>query len=220
MARTSADPWRVAATVALGVALLVFWGSPLLYPLKLTVVFFHELSHAIAAWATGGQVLRIGLGMDESGVTLTQGGWPLIILNAGYVGSLLWGVGLLIVGRKSGWSRPALGLLGALLGIVTLGYVRPFVSFGFLFAGVVAGALVVAARKLSEHASGVIVQTLGTFSILYALLDIRSDVLSTGGAAVSDATMLAHATGIPAFIWGFGWIAAGIATLWGCRRWL
>jgi hypothetical protein len=218
MARTAADPWRVTATVLLGLVVVAFWGNPLLYPLKLTVVFFHELSHAIAAWLTGGEVLRIGLGIDESGVTLTRGGWPLIILNAGYFGSLLWGVGLMMASQRTGWSRPMLGLLGGLLGLVAVGFVRPFVSFGFLFALLVSGALIATCRRVSEATAAAIVQALGTFSVLYAVLDIRSDVLSTNGAAVSDATMLAQATGVPAFLWGFGWIIAGGTTLWMLRR--
>ena len=220
MAKQGADPWRIAITVLLGVAMLVFWDSAVLWPVKIVVVFFHELSHAIAAWLTGGEVVSIGLGMDQSGVTQTIGGWHFIILNAGYVGSLLWGVGLLAASRRGGWARPVLGLLAGLVAVVALGFVRPLVSFGFVFALLVAGALGVGSRRMPESMASTVLQALGTFSVLYALLDVRDDVLSASGAGMSDATMLAAATGVPAVLWGLGWMVAGVGTLWACRRWL
>ena len=220
MAKQGADPWRIAITVLLGVAMLVFWDSAVLWPVKIVVVFFHELSHAIAAWLTGGEVVSIGLGMDQSGVTQTIGGWHFIILNAGYVGSLLWGVGLLAASRRGGWARPVLGLLAGLVAVVALGFVRPLTSFGFVFALLVAGALGVGSRRMPESMASTVLQALGTFSVLYALLDVRDDVLSASGAGMSDATMLAAATGVPAVLWGLGWMVAGVGTLWACRRWL
>lgn len=220
MAKTGSDPWRLVLTVVLGVAMLVFWDSAVFWPVKIVVVFFHELSHAIAAWITGGEVVSIGLGMDQSGVTQTIGGWTFLILNAGYVGSLLWGVGLLAASRRGSWARPMLGLLAGLVAIVALAFVRPLISFGFLFALLVAGALGLGARRMSDATASTVLQALGTFSVLYALLDVRDDVLSSSGASVSDATMLAAATGVPAVVWGVGWMVAGVGTLWVCRRWL
>lgn len=220
MAKAGSDPWRLALTVVLGVAMIAFWDSAVLWPVKIGVVFFHELSHAIAAWLTGGEVLSIGLGMDQSGVTQTIGGWTFLILNAGYVGSLLWGVGLLAASRRGGWARPVLGLLAGLVAIVALAFVRPLISFGFVFALLVAVALGIGARRMTEVMAATVLQALGTFSVLYALLDVRDDVLSSQGASLSDATMLAAATGIPAVVWGLGWMLAGVGTLWACRRWL
>ena len=218
MAKGGTKPWRVAGTVLLGTAMIVFWHSPVLWPLKIVVVLFHELSHAIAAWLTGGEVRTIGLGTDQSGVTRTVGGWRILILNAGYTGSLLWGVALRTASHRAGWAKPMLALVAGIIGLVTLGFVRPFVSFGFVFALLVAAALSTAARRLSKSTVAVGLEALGTFSVLYALLDIRDDVLSFG-AGTSDATALAAVTSIPAVVWGLAWIAAGAATLWLTRRW-
>jgi hypothetical protein len=49
---------------------------------------------------------------------------------------------------------------------------------------------------------------LGLTSALYALFDIRDDILSRPGLK-SDAHMLMEMTGIPTLVWGFLW--AGIA---------
>jgi len=40
------------------------------------------------------------LSVDEGGVCLTRGGWPFLILNAGYVGSLMWGALFLLLGGR------------------------------------------------------------------------------------------------------------------------
>jgi hypothetical protein len=50
--------------------------------------------------------------------------------------------------------------------------------------------------------------TLGLTSCLYAILDIKSDVLERPELR-SDARMLAEVTGVPTVFWGFAWI--GIA---------
>ncbi len=47
--------------MACSAAIWVLWPTPVVYPLKIFVVMLHELSHAIAALATGGHVVRITL---------------------------------------------------------------------------------------------------------------------------------------------------------------
>jgi len=44
------------------VAVTLLWNTPVVYPLKIFVVFMHEISHGIAAMATGGQIEEIGRG--------------------------------------------------------------------------------------------------------------------------------------------------------------
>jgi len=64
-------------------ALWYFWYTPVVYPLKIFVVLLHEMSHALAIWATGGQVESITLNPMQGGVTYGRGGIPLITLSAG-----------------------------------------------------------------------------------------------------------------------------------------
>ena len=68
------------------------WDTALIYPLKIFVVFLHEVSHAMAAVATGGSVERILLDPHQGGAAYTVGGNGFLTLSAGYLGSLLWGV--------------------------------------------------------------------------------------------------------------------------------
>jgi hypothetical protein len=198
----------------------VFFDHPVLWPLKVLVVLFHELSHAIATVLTGGEVEAISLSPNQGGLTLSRGGWPFVILNAGYVGSLAWGVALLASARNPRVAAGTVVGLSALLFAVSLVYVRPLISFGMLFSLFAVAALAAISKWASAATQAMVLRGVGTFSILYALIDIRDDVFRAGDGAVSDATMLAAATGIPAFVWGAVWLLAGLGTLWSCRRWL
>src|SRR6185369_16138890 len=185
------------------IVLWLFWPSIWVYPLKIFVVFLHELSHALAGIATGGTVQRIVLDPYEGGATYVNGGNAFILLSAGYLGSLLWGLGLLLVAR----TRPKFGRHVAFgLSIVFLAVTALFVRnpFGFVFGLFFGLALLLASRKLPDGGIIILLTTLGLTSALYAVLDIRDDILSRPDAA-SDAHMLSQLTGVPTLAWGFFW---------------
>lgn len=200
----------------MGVVLLLFWNSVFLWPVKIVVVLFHELGHAVAAWVTGGSVVEIGLDPREGGHTMTTGGMRFVVLSAGYLGSLLAGVGLLMSTRKAKVARGVSAALAVLCLVVGVLFVRPLIGFGFAFSLVAAVAFAALARYASADLNRLILRALGVFSVLYALFDIRSDVFN--GAGGSDAHMLAEITFVPAAVWGLIWIAAGIGVLWLMRK--
>ncbi|MEX0891142.1 MAG: M50 family metallopeptidase [Gemmatimonadota bacterium] len=199
------------------IVLWVLWPSAAVYPLKIFVVFLHEMSHALAALATGGQVESISLDWREGGVTRVRGGNAFLMLSAGYLGSLLFGLLFLeLAGRSPRKARNALLALGVFVVIATLGLVRG--AFGFVFGLAFGGVLIFAARRLSDDAAVMVLTALGITSALYAVLDIRSDILQRPGIQ-SDAFMLAELTGIPVLFWGVLW--GGVALLacaWMLRR--
>jgi hypothetical protein len=197
----------LAGFAAYFVVLWLLWPTVWIYPLKIFVVFLHELSHAIAGLATGGTVQRITLDPYQGGATYVNGGNALVMLSAGYLGSLLWGLGLLLVARmRVRTSRNALVLLGALMLGTSLLFVRNI--FGFLFGLLFGAALVFAARKLPSDGVQVVLTALGLTSALYSLFDIRDDILKHPQLQ-SDAFMLGQLTGVNTLVWGFLW--AGIA---------
>jgi hypothetical protein len=187
-----------------------------LWPVRVLIVMFHELGHATAAWLTGGAVLEIGLSPNEGGHTLTQGGSRLLILNAGYLGSLAFGMALLVAARSSRVTRGVVTTLGLVLAIITLGYVRPFLSFGFIYSVVAAVAIATIGLKTTADTCRFTLRFLGLTSVLYALFDIKSDVFRLDEVQ-TDATMLASETGVPALVWGTLWLALSAAALW-CGR--
>ena len=70
-------------------------------------------------------------------------------------------------------------------------------------------AMVAASRKVGETWNRRLLLTLGLTSALYAILDIKSDVLDRPGLD-SDAVRLAEVTEISARVWGGLWIAVSL----------
>jgi hypothetical protein len=196
--------------LAMAVVVLVLWDTFVVYPFRLFVVFLHETSHGVAAVLTGGAIESIGLSFDEGGVCRTRGGWPFLILNAGYLGSLLWGALFLVLGGRRTRARTVIALIGTFTLAVTLVYVRTL--FGFVYGLVAALALIAVAAKLRPAVSEVLLATIGATSALYAVWDVASDVI-VRHSAESDAAALARLTGLPAVVWGVFWIALSIAVL-------
>lgn len=193
-------------------ALWLLWPTVWIYPFKIFVVFLHELSHAVAGLATGGTVQRITLDPYEGGATYVNGGNAFVMLSAGYLGSLLWGLALLLVARtRPRFARTALLVLGALLLGTSVLYVRN--GFGFVFGLLFGLLLMVGARKLPDGGILVLLTALGLTSALYALFDIRDDILARPELQ-SDAHMLSQLTGIPTVAWGLLWAGVALAACW------
>ncbi len=210
--------WKLAGLFAVCLAgIWLLWPTPVVYPLKIFVVLLHEVSHAMAALVTRGRVLHITLSPYEGGATLVRGGNAFLMLSAGYLGSLLWGLLLIRLSRgKAKRVRASLIGLGVLVLGVSVALVRGW--FGLPFGLLFGAGLIFAARVFSPAIQHVILLVLGMTSALYALLDIRSDVIDRPGLR-SDAFMLAELTGIPTVVWGVLWIALGLAACaWALRN--
>lgn len=189
-------------------ALWLLWDTPAVYPLKVFVVLLHEISHGLVAVATGGFIEKIVLDPQQGGACYCPGGNPFFTLSAGYLGSLLWGAGLLTVAQsrriKASWVTTVIGVM--VVGLSLL-YVRS--SFGLAFSLAFGALLIVASRQLSVVANRSILLVLGLTSCLYAILDIKSDVLDRPHLP-SDAHMLSDLTGVPTMIWGVLWIGLAV----------
>ena len=200
---------ELVVPILVALVALVFWDTILVYPLRLFVVFLHEISHGLAAVATGGSIDRIGLSAAEGGVCVTRGGWRFLVLNAGYLGSLGWGVVFLLLSGRTKRDREIVAGIGALLVLVTLLYVRTL--FGFAYGLAVGAALLAVAWKLPSW-SDTLLKTIGVVSCLYGVWDVFSDVFFRNPRG-SDAGALGQLTGIPAVVWGALWVALDIAVV-------
>jgi len=205
-----AAPRRLLLLLAIAAAALVLWDTFLVYPFRLFVVLLHEISHGLAAVLTGGAIESIDLRFDEGGVCRTRGGWPLLILNAGYLGSLFWGATFLVLGERRTRSRSVIAAIGAFTLVVTLLYVRTL--FGVVYGLLAGGALLAVAARLRPAVSEVLLAAIGATSALYAVWDIASDVLFRHSNQ-SDAAALAALTSVPAIVWGVAWIAVSVGVL-------
>lgn len=197
--------------IVLVILSLWFWQSWLVFPFKLLTVFFHELSHGIAAVITGGSIERIELNMNEGGVCYTRGGWFPLILLAGYLGSLLWGTVLLITAARTRYDREIVGGLGVLVLGVTLVYIRN--ASGFAFGALFGVGLLALAKYSSEWVCDQFLKYLGLTSSLYVVFDIKSDLIDRN-VPMSDAYRLAEMVWLPGWVVGILWLALAVVILW------
>lgn len=225
------------AAVAVSVALwLVSWVVPLaailLYPLQLFATFVHEGAHAVAAVATGSAVQSLAVSPDTAGVVWTAGADGLldrfVIASAGYVGTTVFGAGLLLWLRYGRPARTALvgsALVLALLTVV-FGLMAPLASGGLTRTGVggtlftlgagavLAVGLLVVGRAASPRWARFAVAFLAVQSLLNAVFALRDLIgISALTVAHSDARNLADVTGVPALVWALLWSAVSVAII-------
>ncbi len=212
-------PWLLTAAAA-GVG-LVLWHSPVLYPLKLLSVTLHEAGHALAAYLVGGHVLRISIDRYEGGLThsvFPPGVWREgLVASAGYLGNALLGALLLRLARRPERAPWVLALLGG--GLLALAVLFFRDAFSWLFAAPTAAVFLAAARyapRVLAHATALFVSA---FTCLYALFDLRSDVLwfpwEAGPGGRTDADVLSSLFLLPAFAWGLLWaVLAALSMAW------
>ena len=143
--RVSDDARPQATTLLLAAALsIAFWFIPfaeiLGYPFRIFVTFIHEGGHAVAALLTGNSVPSLSVAMNASGETYTtQGGVfsQMLVSSAGYIGSMIYGVALLVMIRKAVAARVVLIASAALVFLLTIiyGVYKPVVS-GAAWSGI------------------------------------------------------------------------------------
>ncbi len=196
--------------IFIGIALL--WNTVVMFPLKIFVVFMHEVSHGLAAYATGGSIVEIEINSQQGGHALTRGGSRFWTLTAGYLGSLLWGGIILLLAARTHFEKAISVLIGVGMVAITIGFGSDMFTrlFGIGF-GVV---LIAAGLFLPEVVNDWMLRVIGVTSCLYAILDIKSDVLDRSHLR-SDARMLAEITNLPTMFWGILWIVIAIgSTFW------
>jgi hypothetical protein len=203
---------EVAGLLAIAAVILALWDTPVVYPLKILVVFFHELSHGLMAVLTGGEIREIEVVAAQGGHCITAGGSRIMTLTAGYLGSMVWGGVILLIAARTRFDRPLMAALAVMLVTITLLFVRPFAGFGFGFGCAAACALALMSAFLPARACDLVLRVIGLTNCLYAIADIKSDVLDRPELR-SDAAMLAEITHMPTVVWGVVWIS--LATIGG-----
>jgi hypothetical protein len=205
---------RLLVAIAVGfLAGLLFWNAWVLWPFRLLVVLMHESSHAAATLLVGGSVDRIQIAANEGGFTLSR--YPpsllrqIVVASAGYVGSTVSGCVLLWVAARSRGARWPLVALTVWTGGVALLWVRDAFTLAFVAGAALVLSLV--ARFGPALLRRALLVFLATFSVSYALYDIKDDLLHLASRGPSDAQALAQATFIPAIVWGAGWAIVSLA---------
>lgn len=199
---------RLALVVTLFILALLAWDTVLIYPVKVLVVAFHEISHGAAAVLTGGSIERIEINANLGGVCYTRGGSRILTVSAGYLGSLLVGALLFLSAARTRHDREIAAVSGGVLLLITLIYIRS--TFGFV-SGIAFGALLLASGTyLSEAVNDVLISFIGLTSMLYAVIDIKEDLISRTVPG-SDTHAMSQIIPLPPVAWGCLWGLASIA---------
>ncbi|KAI0027800.1 peptidase M50B-like-domain-containing protein [Vararia minispora EC-137] len=200
--------------VVYSVVLFGFWTIPIarriISPLKLFAIGWHEACHAATAVLTGGTVLRMTIDPFLGGCTIVEGGYPPLILSAGYLGSTFFGAAFVLAGFDTLMAKimsfiAGIGLIAPLslvrdkmTIVLTVFYEALLIGFWFI-----------------DHAEALrwYMLFLGVLHIFFVVWDI-TDERFFRKPNDSDATQWALlCPGIPAHIWATFWILFEVATL-------
>jgi hypothetical protein len=197
----------LAAVVA---AVFFLWEYPILYPLKLLVVFFHESSHALMTVATGGSVQELVLSPMQGGYVVSVGGNRFLTLSVGYLGSLLWGVVIYLIAVRTQLEKAMMILLGAIVIAIAVAFSRELFALGFaVTTGVV---LILMGWKVPIEINDLVLRVVGMSNMIYVPIDIYSDTIARSELR-SDAFMLAEEFGGATWLWGAGWLVISLIML-------
>lgn len=204
--------------------LVLLWGVPLVNPFKLLVVLFHEFSHLIAAYATGGVPFGIAIQPAGAGVTLGLGGNEVIVAMAGYVGSFAVGVALYWLSAKWEATDVWMGLFLVSCLSLAFGWLNDFTAmfgYGTLFIMGAGNFLFSPRGKLF------FLRVVAATSCLYPVIDVFSTTLMfsdesgmtvNGAAVLSDVEQLEVLTGMNPVVIATVWIiisaSACVSLIW------
>lgn len=192
------------------IPVILLWNTSWLLPLKILVVMFHELSHALMTWVTGGEVVSFDVNLQQGGSVTSAGGNRFLTLNAGYLGSLFMGYILMASAGKTKHGRVLSGLISLILLIIVIFHVRTAIGLTLCITAVLLFALL--SFKTHPALLRITLLLIGLTSLCYVPLDIYSDTL-TGSIGRSDASMLADEYGGFTWLWGGVWLGLSLVII-------
>ena len=202
----------------IGVAFVLSYIPIINIPFTWIMTFFHEISHGIGALFTGGSVEKINLHLLGSGLCYTSGGIRFVVLQAGYIGAVCWGI--LIYEMADEISHKNTNILSiflaGLVAITALLYGRDIITWVILL--VLIGLFVSITLLQEAHLMKLSLKFIG----IYVLLDgVRAPLHLIDGRHYGDGAKLADLTGMPEIFWVLVWLAIGIGgiyILWRAHR--
>ncbi|MEW6507544.1 MAG: M50 family metallopeptidase [Bacteroidota bacterium] len=189
------------------IAVLLLWETPIIYPIKLMVILFHEISHGFAAILTGGKVIDLSIELDLSGVCHIEDGNQIAIASAGYIGSFLFGMILFYSSLNRIFSKVFLPVIFGLIIIFLINSSKN--EYLILITSGLVLLLLLIIFVLPSLISDIVLKTLGIISCFYIVLDIKQDIFDSTDY-YSDAYILAELTGINQMFWGLLWLVIAI----------
>ncbi|MDF2439958.1 MAG: hypothetical protein JWN98_942 [Abditibacteriota bacterium] len=214
--------WLALAALVTIVAWRLPYGNYMVYPFTILATWFHEMGHGLTAMLTGGRFEKLILLPDGSGIATNWASadnslWARVqsalIAAGGPLGPALAGAAFIVASRRFQTSRIALILLGGLMLLSVLIWVRSL--FGFVAIGLWGALIVAIAFKGSRWMQGFAIQLLGVQACLSTWQQL--DYLFSAGAVIggqsmpSDSSQIAQNLLLPYWFWGAA--MAGVSAL-------
>ncbi len=179
-------------------------------PFTWIMTFFHEISHAIATLLTAGSIIKIKLHLSGSGLCYSSGGIRFIILQAGYIGAVLWGI--LIYEMADNKNDKLTNVITicflALILLSAIFYARDFLTW--IILSIIFGMFFIINRQKHNSLQKLSLKFIG----IYVLLDaVKAPLHLIDGRHYGDGASLSDLTKIPEIFWVLIWLAIGIAGL-------
>ena len=217
---------RIGLLMGIALVSVILWqttiGSLLLYPFTILATWFHEMGHGIAALLTGSRFERLLIFADGSGVALSLRPADAsrltnaLISASGPLGPAIAGSLLIIASRTDKATRAALTILGAVLIISTVIWVRSLT--GWLVLPALGIAILVLARRGTAPQQRFGIQLLGVQACI-SVWQQFGYLFSSGGSVGgqlhrSDTGAIADVLLLPYWFWGAAISAAILVLLW------
>jgi len=195
---------------------LILWNTPIIYPIKIFVVMLHEMSHGIMAILFGGEIIEIQIGSNQGGYCKYRAEpsfWSqFMTASAGYLGSLFWGILILLAAIKTSRDK----FISLILGIILLGLswfvIQTGETFGIAMTIGMGLALILSFFFVPPFFHDRFLKFLGITSCVYVIWDIKDDLLDRSGIG-SDADVIAKLTGLESKWVGGIWMGIAIISL-------
>jgi len=188
-----------------------------LYPFTIFSTWVHEICHGMAAILVGGDIDRLELFPDGSGLaytTTTTTGSRGFVASAGYQGTAVVGCLLLAVRRTKRGPRTGLMVLALFMILSTLLWIRRAV-FGVMVTPVLGGLLAWAAVKLSSPRLRDLFVCVAVTTCLNAITSVRvlfgSSFQVNGEDHETDAHSMADLnSGTSSWMWATVWLCLAL----------
>lgn len=207
---------QILIFIAFAIVSFVLWSTVFIYPIKLFVVMLHEMSHGIAAIAFGGKIVAIQVSPQIGGFCkyLAPAGFfsRIVIASAGYLGSLVFGGIILILGARYKKARLVTFFIGIVSFVLSYFVIKQGELFGIIFVLSFGAFMLLAFFFFPPVFHSYFLKFIGFVSCFYVILDIYDDLIRRSGIG-SDADAIAALTGIPSIVIGIIWILIAIVAL-------
>lgn len=199
--------WLFAAALLTVVIWQMPFGGLMLYPFTILATWFHEMGHGLTALLLGAEFKQLLIFPNGSGVAYHTASGRLsgaLVAAGGLLGPPIAGSLFILSGRFARRSRWVMGVLGVVLLLSTLIWVRT--PFGWVILPLTGISLLLIASKGPDWLQTVVLQFLGVQACIstYHQLDyLFMNQANIGGRQMlSDTGSIAKALLLPYWFWG------------------